>query len=62
MKGSLKSFMGKALMDKNKISYFGRERLPGRPDQDSAERLQCRAFKRSHQMCKQLFLCVLCAL
>ena len=60
MKGSLKKSMGRPLTDKNKLAYFGRERLPGRPDGDSAGRLQCRAFKRSHQMCNQVFLCEPC--
>ena len=34
--------MGRPLRDKNKLAYFGPERLPGRPDGDSAGRLQCR--------------------
>jgi len=38
MKGSLKRSMGKPLKDKNKRAYFGPERLPGRPDGDSAGR------------------------
>ena len=54
MKGSLKRSMGKPLRDKNKLAYFGPERLPGRPDGDSAGRLQCRAFKRSHQIPNQV--------
>ena len=56
LKGSLKRSMGKPLTDKNKLAYFGPERLPGSPDGDSAGRLQCRAFKRSHQIRNQVFL------
>jgi hypothetical protein len=32
MKGSLKRSVGKPLKGKNKLAYFGPERLPGRPD------------------------------
>jgi hypothetical protein len=62
MKGSLKRSMGKPFRDKNKLAYFDPERLPSCPDEDSLGRLQRRAFKRSHQMCKKVFLCVLCVL
>ena len=50
MKGSLKRSMGNPLTDKNKLAYFGPERLPSRPDGGSAGPLQRRAFKRSHQL------------
>ena len=56
LKGSLKRSMGKPLTDKNKLAYFGPERLPSRPDGGSAGPLQCRAFKRSHQLGNQVSL------
>jgi hypothetical protein len=55
MKGSLKRSLGKPFMDKNTRAYFGLERLPHCPDENSPGHLQCRAFKRSHQMCKKSF-------
>ena len=62
MKGSLKRAMGKPLRGKNARAYFDPERFPSCPDEDSLGRLQRRAFKRAHQMCKKVFLCVLCGL
>ena len=62
MKGSLKRSMGKPFRDKNTRTYFGHERLPSCPDEDSSGRLQRRAFKRSHQIRSHVFLCVLCGL